>query len=129
MNAEKPRRVVTKKLRPGFGGSLAAREPVWDGEGWGCDRVACLDKSFCSAVAGAGGGDRRPAVTERHPDIGIALRLALDEAVAGLGPEQDAFVLVVENELTLVGLHRQHRVAFAFLVAHDGDQQGLARPP
>ena len=29
-----------KKLRPGFGGSLAAREPVWDGEGWGCDRVA-----------------------------------------------------------------------------------------
>jgi len=21
-------------------GSLAAREPVWDGEGWGCDRVA-----------------------------------------------------------------------------------------
>ncbi len=31
---------ATKKLRPGFGGSLAAREPVWDGEGWGCDRVA-----------------------------------------------------------------------------------------
>jgi len=29
-----------KKVRPGFGGSLAAREPVWDGEGWGCDRVA-----------------------------------------------------------------------------------------
>jgi hypothetical protein len=29
-----------KKLRPGFGGSLAARDPVWDGEGWGCDRVA-----------------------------------------------------------------------------------------
>ena len=31
---------IHKKLRPGFGGSLAAREPVWDGEGWGCDRVA-----------------------------------------------------------------------------------------
>jgi hypothetical protein len=29
-----------KKLRPAFGGRLAAREPVWDGEGWGCDRVA-----------------------------------------------------------------------------------------
>src|SRR5690349_22794196 len=31
---------LAKKLRPGFGGSLGAREPVWDGEGWGCDRVA-----------------------------------------------------------------------------------------
>jgi hypothetical protein len=29
-----------KKLRPAFGGRLAAREPVWDGEGWGCDRIA-----------------------------------------------------------------------------------------
>jgi hypothetical protein len=36
-----PRRwPAAKELRPGFGGSLAAREPVWDGEGWGCDRVA-----------------------------------------------------------------------------------------
>jgi hypothetical protein len=32
--------VVHKKLRPAIGGWLAAREPVWDGEGWGCDRVA-----------------------------------------------------------------------------------------
>ncbi len=31
-----------KKLRPALGGELAAREPVWDGEGWGCDRVAYL---------------------------------------------------------------------------------------
>jgi hypothetical protein len=31
---------LPKKLRPAFGGRLAAREPVWDGEGWGCDRVA-----------------------------------------------------------------------------------------
>ena len=30
----------SKKLRPALGGELAAREPVWDGEGWGCDRVA-----------------------------------------------------------------------------------------
>jgi hypothetical protein len=29
-----------KKVRPAFGGRLAARDPVWDGEGWGCDRVA-----------------------------------------------------------------------------------------
>ena len=33
-------RDTPKKLRPGSGGSLAARDPVWDGEGWGCDRVA-----------------------------------------------------------------------------------------
>src|SRR5882757_4735506 len=35
-------RLVTppKKSRPALGGELAAREPVWDGEGWGCDRVA-----------------------------------------------------------------------------------------
>jgi hypothetical protein len=32
--------VATKKLRPALGGELAARDPVWDGEGWGCDRVA-----------------------------------------------------------------------------------------
>ena len=30
-----------KKLRPSFGGSSAAHEPVWDGEGWGYDRVVC----------------------------------------------------------------------------------------
>jgi hypothetical protein len=29
-----------KKLRPAPGGELAARDPVWDGEGWGCDRIA-----------------------------------------------------------------------------------------
>jgi hypothetical protein len=28
-----------KRLRPAIGGWLAAREPVGDGEGWGCDRV------------------------------------------------------------------------------------------
>jgi hypothetical protein len=29
-----------KKVRPALGGRLAARDPVWDGEGWGYDRVA-----------------------------------------------------------------------------------------
>ena len=33
--------LTPKKVRPALGGELAAREPVWDGEGWGCDRVAC----------------------------------------------------------------------------------------
>src|SRR5207248_4357811 len=99
---QKPQQIqhlqAPKKLRPALGGELAAREPVWDGEGWGCDRVAGSIIPYVLAVAGAGGGHRRPAVTERDPDIGIALRLPLDEAVAGLGPGQDVFVLVVEHE-------------------------------
>ena len=44
--------VPRKRLRPGFGGSLAAREPVWDGEGWGCDRVANSIPCCRSARAG-----------------------------------------------------------------------------
>jgi len=41
---QKPQQIqhlqAPKKLRPALGGGLAARDPVWDGEGWGCDRVA-----------------------------------------------------------------------------------------
>src|SRR5260370_40031425 len=73
-------------------------------------------------IAGAGGGDRRAAVAKRDPYIRVALRLTLDEAVTGLGPGHDVFVLVVEDELALVGFHGQHRVAFALLVAHHRDQ-------
>src|ERR1700686_2207549 len=98
-----------KKLRPALGGELAARDPVWDGEGWGCDRVGCLVVRVFSLV-GAGGSDRGAVVAERDPYIRIALRLPLDEAVSGLGPGHDVFVLVVENELALVGLDGQHRV-------------------
>src|ERR1043165_7956704 len=76
---------ASKRVRPALGGELAAREPVWDGEGWGCDRVA----GSCVSLVGARGRDRGPVVAERDPDIGIALRLTLDEAVAGVGPEQD----------------------------------------
>src|ERR1700704_1951567 len=81
-----------KKLRPSLGGGSAARDPVWDGEGWGCDRVACLRCFSVSVIAGAGGGDRRAGVAQRDPHIRIALRLTLDEAVAGLGPGHDGFV-------------------------------------
>src|SRR5450755_2510447 len=98
-----------KKLRPALGGELAARDPVWDGEGWGCDRVAGPVISLLSVVAGAGGGERRAAVAKGDPYVRIALRLTLDEAVAGLGPGYDVLVLVVENELSLVSLHGQHR--------------------
>src|SRR5713101_3645982 len=64
-------------------GRLAARDPVWDGEGWGCDRVAGLRCLFVSVIAGAGGGDRRTAVAKRDPYIRIALRLPFDEAISG----------------------------------------------
>src|SRR6266849_4622264 len=84
-----------KKLRPALGGELAARDPVWDGEGWGCDRVACLRCLWLSVIAGAGGGDCGAAVAKRDPYIRIALRLTLDEAVSSLGPGHDGFVLVV----------------------------------
>src|SRR5882757_6246317 len=54
-----PKFTVPKKLRPSLGGGSAARDPVWDGEGWGCDRVACLlipgcQRSLALAVAIAG---------------------------------------------------------------------------
>src|SRR5215813_5468245 len=56
----------TKKLRPGFGGSLAAREPVWDGEGWGCDRVACLQNPYFTsrALAVEAAGRPSPSATQ-----------------------------------------------------------------
>src|SRR5580693_2811370 len=59
----------------------------------------------CSVIAGARGGGCRAAVAERDPYVRIALRLTLDEAVAGLGPGHDVLILVVEDELSLVGLH------------------------
>src|SRR6478736_7896871 len=91
------------------------------GEGWprairsGTGRGGDVTGSRVSVFlmfAGAGGGDRRAAVAKRDPHVRIALRLTLDEAVSGLGPGHDVFVLVVEDELALIGLYRQHRVAF-----------------
>src|SRR3984957_15916107 len=52
-----------KKLRPALGGELAARDPVWDGEGGGWDRVA--GPVFSLLSAGAGGGGCRPIVAKR----------------------------------------------------------------
>ena len=52
-------------MRPACGGRLAARDPVWDGEGWGCDRVACLRYLvMCQrALAVAGAGRLSPSET------------------------------------------------------------------
>src|SRR5271163_4378985 len=88
---------------------------------------AATDRVALGALAGDGGRHRQ-RTTEGDPDVGVLLRLALDEAVAGLEPGQDAFDLVVENELAAIGLDREHRVALVPAVAHHGDEERLARP-
>src|SRR5262249_13546545 len=66
--------------------------------------------------------------TERDRYVLVRLRLPLHEAVARLRPEQDLLLLVVEDELALVGLDREDGVALALEVAHDRDQERLPRP-
>src|SRR6476620_9525428 len=78
---------------------------------------------------GRSSGRGRVRLTERHPDIRIALRLALHEAVARLGTEQDLLVLIVQNKLALISFDREHGVTIAALVADDRDQQRLTGPP
>src|ERR1700686_3491346 len=85
---------------------------IRSGTGRGGDVTGSRVSVKSLVIAGAGGGNRRTAVAERDPHIGVALRLPLDEAVSGLGPGHDGFVLVVENELALFGLPGQNRVAF-----------------
>src|SRR5262245_9176242 len=106
-----------------------ARTRSGDGEGWGRDRgrVAPVVSTPCWS-ARRRSGDRRAVVTERDPDILVRLRLPLDEVVAGLRPEQDLILLIVEDELALVGLHGEHGVALAFEITHDRDQQRLPWP-
>ena len=43
---------------------LAARDPVWDGEGWGCDRVACPVVSCYRALAVETAGWLSPSETQ-----------------------------------------------------------------
>src|SRR6201991_2366591 len=128
------RRAWAKKVAASLGGAWP--RAIRSGTGRGGDvtgsrnssNFKLLSQRSLLAVLGAGRRNGRAVVAERDPDILVALRLPLDEAVAGLGPGHDVFILVVENELALVGLHRQHGMTLALLVAHDGDQQRLARP-
>src|SRR5215813_13928798 len=112
-------------MRPDLGGDPAAREPGL-GTGRGGDVTGSANSFFFSARRDGGGRDARFA--ERNPQVWIGLRLPLDEAVAGLGPGQDLRLLIVENELAAVRFDREHGVSVALLVAHDGDEQGFARP-
>ena len=72
-------------------------------------------------------GDGRGGAGHREPDIGIVLRLALDEAIAGRVPRQDFVSEVVEDEIAAVGLDGEDGMALSVLVAHDRHQQRLTR--
>jgi hypothetical protein len=59
-------------------------------------------KTLFLAALASDGGQRRPGIAKRDPDIRVLLRLAFDEAVASLESRQDVFCLVVENEFAAV---------------------------
>ena len=81
----------------------------------------CVQREVAVAIAGGG------SPSETHT-LGVGLRLALDETVAGLRPEQDVLVLIVEDVVALVGGHRLHGMTVVLAVAYDGHEQRLARP-
>ena len=85
-------------------------------------------RSFRRLLTLRGHGQRGRQVAERDPDVGIGLRLALDEAIAGLLPGQHLAFLIVEDVFAAIRLHGQHGVPVALLVANHGDQQRRARP-
>src|SRR5215510_4651678 len=116
-----------KKVRPALGGEPAAANPVRGRGGWGRDRAAKL-LWLLSVSARRGGGDRRARVADGDPLVRIRLRLTLDEAIVRLRPRQNFLDLIVEHELALIGLHRQHGVAVALAVAYHRDEQRFARP-
>src|SRR5262245_5133672 len=56
--------------------------------------------------------DQRLAVlADRHPAPGMRGRLALEVAIAGGVPRLHGVVEVIEDVVTLVGAHGQHRMA------------------
>src|SRR5262249_3393479 len=73
-------------------------------------------------------GDRRPCIAQRDPHVGVGTRLALDEPVAGLPPEQDALVLIVEDVVAVVGGYGKNSMTFVVLVTNYSHEQRLARP-
>src|SRR5262249_42125043 len=93
-------------------GRPAAREPgLGTGRGGDVTGVAellCLSRT--SARRRRCGRWGRARFAERDPDVRVALRLTLHEAVAGVAPEQHVLGLVIEDVVALVGLHRQHRM-------------------
>src|SRR3954468_9394530 len=78
-----------KKVAASLGGGWP--RAIRSGTGRGGDVTG--SRNSVTRLACAGGGDRVSTIAECDPYIGIALRLTLDEAVAGLGPCHDVFIL------------------------------------
>src|SRR5947209_20360772 len=87
----------SEKGAAGLGGGRPPRTRSGDGEGWGRDRARVTPWLLSSARGGREA--RRPHVAERNPHVRIGLRLPLDEAVAGVRPQHDRLVLIVEEQL------------------------------
>src|SRR5262249_37925028 len=49
--------------------------------------------------------NHRLGINQRNPYVGIGLRLALDESVAGLCPEQDVLFLIIQHIIALISGH------------------------
>lgn len=73
------------------------------------------------------GGRGLDAIVEGDPTVGILLRLALDEAIAGANPGENLVAHVVEDEVAGIGLQGEDGMAVAVAVDDDGDQQRLPR--
>src|ERR1700683_3737550 len=110
-----------------WGRTGRARTRSGDGEGWGRDRARVAPLFLSQSVRGCG-ERHRARFAERDPYIRIGLRLALDEAVTRVRPQQHVVGLVVEDVFALVAFDREHGVAVVVLVTHHGDQERLARP-
>src|SRR6185503_14351653 len=107
-----------------WGRSGRSRTRSGDGEGWGRDR----EREFLSLSARRNNRGRGGRFAKQDPGVRVGLRLTLHKAIAGPLPRQDLRFLIIENEFATIGLDRQHGMAVAFLVAHDGDEQRLTRP-
>ena len=98
-------RAPLKQVRPALGEAGRSQTRSGDGEGWGRDRGRGTPE-LVSPSAGGGGRGRRARIAERNPDIDVGLRLPFDEAVAGVGPQQDALALVDTRNVIGVSLVR-----------------------
>src|ERR1700677_3789231 len=76
-------------------GESRPREPGL-GTGRGGD-VTGLANSFSFVSARGRSRRRRAGFTERDPQVGVCLRLPLDETVTGVRPGQNLIVLVIED--------------------------------
>src|ERR1700747_2379097 len=106
--------MTSKKGAAGVGGGRPPRTRSGDGEGWGRDRERVSFLVYSArrrgGRCGAGGPEANPKrrLGERNPNVRSGLRLTLDEAIAGVRPEEDVVGLIVEDILAAVGFDGEH---------------------